>query len=89
MTILNAVRAATLACAMTIVPAAHADEQHHEWDYGKEHGPHHWGKLKVDFAACGLGKVQSPIDIRNADPAKLDSIRFDYQPSPLRIIDND
>ena len=75
-----------LACALAIAP--HAEAQHHEWDYGKDHGPGHWEKLKPDFATCGIGKAQSPIDIRNAQAGNLEPIRFDYQPSPLRIIDN-
>jgi len=78
-------RIAMLVCGISI---AHAEEQHHEWDYGKQHGPGHWGAIKPEFATCGVGKAQSPIDIRHAQAGKLEPIRFDYQPSPLRIIDN-
>ena len=82
-------RSGAIACAVAFVSvAAHAEEGHHEWDYGKEHGPKHWAALKSDFAACGMGKMQSPIDIRNPVPGKLDPIEFDYHPSPLRVIDN-
>lgn len=78
-----------LACALALAPAvAFAEGEHHEWDYGKEHGPTHWGAIKSDFAACGAGKEQSPIDIRGAVPSRLDPIEFDYHPTPLRIIDN-
>src|SRR5262245_1463937 len=66
----------------------HAEEKHHEWDYGAEHGPKQWGALKSEFAACGTGTTQSPIDIRGAVPSELDPIRFEYRPGPLRIIDN-
>jgi carbonic anhydrase len=62
--------------------ATYAEEGHHDWDYGKEHGPRHWGE------SCATGKAQSPIDIRNAVPGKLAPIRFDYHATPLRIIDN-
>src|SRR5207253_2951081 len=41
-----------------------------------------------EFAACGLGKAQSPIDIRGATPTDLPAIRFDYHASPLKVIDN-
>ena len=40
------------------------------------------------FATCKLGKVQSPIDIRGAKAADLPAIKFDYKPSPLKVIDN-
>jgi carbonic anhydrase len=60
----------------------------HEWDYGEEHGPQHWGDLKAEFATCKAGHRQSPIDIQKAEKADLPAIQFDYKPSPLRIIDN-
>lgn len=82
MKILNA---ALLAGALSL---AHAEEQHHEWDYGEAHGPGHWGAIKPEFATCGAGQAQSPVDIRNAKAADLQPIQFDYHPVPLRIIDN-
>src|SRR5258708_23129643 len=85
---LNALRASTLACVVTIVSAAAYADEPHEWDYGEEHGPRVWAELKPEFAACGAGKVQSPINIRNAQPSKLAPIKFDYRPTALRIIDN-
>ena len=58
------------------------------WAYGGHGGPAEWGKLDKEFATCKLGKNQSPIDIRGAKAADLPAIRFDYKPSPLRVIDN-
>jgi carbonic anhydrase len=60
----------------------------HEWDYGSEHGPLHWGDVKAEYASCKTGHRQSPIDIQNAETADLPAIEFDYKPSSLRIIDN-
>ena len=74
--------AATHAHSQEAKPAAHA------WDYGKEHGPEHWGELDPAFAACQSGHRQSPIDIQQTRKADLPSIAFDYHPSPLRIVDN-
>jgi len=79
--------ATVLVSALAFSPLA-AGEGQHEWDYGAEHGPQHWGGIKTEFASCAVGKTQSPIDIRGAVPGKLDPIRFDYHPSELRIIDN-
>ena len=42
----------------------------------------------MGMPACKLGKVQSPIDIRGAKTADLPAIKFDYKPSPLKVIDN-
>jgi carbonic anhydrase len=60
----------------------------HAWDYGTEHGPQHWGELKAEYASCGVGQRQSPIDIAKTEKADLPPITFDYKPSSLRIIDN-
>jgi carbonic anhydrase len=60
----------------------------HEWDYGREHGPQHWGDLKPEFATCKTGHRQSPIDVGKTEKADLPPIQFDYKASPLRIVDN-
>jgi carbonic anhydrase len=61
----------------------------HAWDYGDDaKGPSHWGELKPEFASCMNGHHQSPIDIRDPHKADLPPIQFNYQPSPLDIIDN-
>jgi carbonic anhydrase len=60
----------------------------HEWGYDGEHGPGHWGALKSEYASCGIGKAQSPINIQGAMPSKLAPLQFDYRATPLHIIDN-
>jgi carbonic anhydrase len=45
-------------------------------------------RLKPDFAACGSGQRQSPIDIRDGFAVQLDPVEFAYQPSSFRVIDN-
>jgi carbonic anhydrase len=58
------------------------------WTYEGEHGPGHWAHLDPAYETCGVGKHQSPIDVRGAKPADLPAIAFAYQPSPLKVIDN-
>lgn len=79
---LSLVLVACLASAQETQPPAHA------WSYDGEEGPTHWGDLKPDYVTCKLGKLQSPIDIRDAKKASLPSIQFDYKPSALKIINN-
>jgi carbonic anhydrase len=73
--------------AQTAKPAAHAQ---HEWTYSGKTGPKKWGGIKPDYVICKTGHAQSPIDIRTNATTKsaLDPIVFEYQPSPLKIIDN-
>jgi carbonic anhydrase len=67
-------------------PAAEAAEPPH-WDYGAEHGPAAWGTLAEQYAACGTGQVQSPVDIVGAMPAaSLPALAAAYRPAALRII---
>jgi carbonic anhydrase len=76
-------------CALVFVPGTAQDHPPaHTWDYSKAHGPGHWAELSPEFAACKTGHRQSPIDIRDPKKADLPPIQFDYQPSPLHIIDN-
>ena len=67
-----------------------AEEGHPHWSYGGATGPAKWAGLEKEFSACGVGKTQSPIDIRDAavKPGDLPAIGFDYKPSPLKIVDN-
>jgi carbonic anhydrase len=58
------------------------------WTYQGHGGPEEWGSLKSEFGTCKLGKLQSPIDIHGAQVADLPAIKFNYQPSVLKIVDN-
>jgi carbonic anhydrase len=70
------------------MPGQEVKAEHHEWDYGSALGPAHWGSLKPEFAQCRSGHHQSPIDIERPVKADLPALKFDYHPSPLRIVDN-
>jgi carbonic anhydrase len=82
---------AVLAAAASVMTAGllHADEEHH-WGYEGSTGPAKWASLESEYATCGTGKTQSPIDIQDSAAKKSDlpPIAFDYKPSPLKIIDN-
>jgi len=58
------------------------------WAYDGPDNPSRWGALDSAYAACGVGRAQSPIDIRGARSAALPALTFDYHPVPLTIIDN-
>jgi methyl-accepting chemotaxis protein len=58
------------------------------WTYDGHSGPENWGTLAHEFAACGEGKAQSPIDIKDAKPGRVEPIETDYQETPLDIINN-
>jgi carbonic anhydrase len=64
------------------------DYSHVHWGYAGPGAPENWAKLRAEYATCGKGKRQSPIDIRGGIKVDLDPIRFDYRPTQFRIIDN-
>jgi len=86
MNVSKAVVALSIGFALGYVAAAQGEGAH--WTYGGHGGPAEWGALSSEFATCKLGKNQSPIDIRGAKAADLPPIKFDYKPSPLKVIDN-
>jgi carbonic anhydrase len=92
----SALRRVRLRVALFIIafgmtaPALLGAEEHSHWSYSGSTGPAKWGTLEHDYGSCALGKVQSPIDIRDDDVRKADlpAIDFEYKPSKLSIIDN-
>jgi carbonic anhydrase len=67
-------------------PPAAAHAAH--WDYTGSAGPEAWARMQPEFATCGSGTRQSPIDIQGGIRVELDPVRFDYRPSAFRVIDN-
>ena len=65
----------------------HADQSAH-WSYSGARGPEHWSELSADYAACGIGVHQSPIDIAGAVPATLQSLRYEYHSLGTTIVNN-
>ena len=63
--------------------AAH-DGSH--WTYGGETGPAAWGHLNPEWAPCGDGKNQSPIDIDQTAQADLSALKAQFPPVQLHVI---
>ncbi len=60
-------------------------KKHAHWGYEGEMGPDNWGK---EFAMCGRGRSQSPVDIRGPFEKTKSVVTAAYQNGPLRIINN-
>ena len=58
------------------------------WNYEGKTGPAYWDCLSDEYALCGSGKQQSPIDITDSIKAHLPPLMFNYQPIPLIIENN-
>ncbi len=53
------------------------------WSYAGDTGPDKWGELTRDWAVCGNGRYQSPIDIRASVGAKLQPVSASIKSTPL------
>ena len=56
-----------------------------DWRYGGPENPTHWGELNPEFAACEIGKDQSPINLEQVDQSSPASLEFNYKPTSLEI----
>ncbi len=68
-------------------PTTHTSHAAH-WDYTGAGAPEHWGGLQPEYSTCTEGREQSPIDISTVTITSLPTIEFNYQPSPLEIVNN-
>jgi carbonic anhydrase len=62
--------------------------QAERWGYIGKWDPARWDEMSPEYALCGKGTQQSPIDISDPEPAEMAPIRFDYKPVPLTIWNN-
>jgi carbonic anhydrase len=87
---MNHGRYALVGAFALLATAGVAAETHHHWSYSGESGPGHWSALEADYAACGKGKAQSPIDITPSQThaQSLPALAFDYHAGALHIVNN-
>ena len=74
----------TLALSGSVMATEHAVH----WGYEGDVAPAKWAQLSPEFAVCGTGKNQSPIDIQGGIKAKLPKVPFSYQAGGNEIVNN-
>ena len=74
---MHALRLICIISLMAILSAC-GDEAPVEWGYTGPGAPEHWASLSPDFAACAIGKQQSPIDITGYQAGGPAPISFSY-----------
>ena len=58
------------------------------WGYSGEAGPENWSKIDTEFALCGLGRNQSPVDLSRFVEADLEPLELAYQAGAADIVNN-
>jgi carbonic anhydrase len=74
--------------AFLMSTAASASDDGVHWGYSGDSGPDHWAELSPDYAACGIGVNQSPVDITSTIEAELEPLVFDYHTGSIDIVNN-
>lgn len=64
-----------------------ASESPH-WGYQGDVAPKYWSELKADYALCGSGENQSPINITNTVDAKLPELDINYSSYGSNVVNN-
>jgi len=73
-------------CMVTLAAASVVGQ---EWGYFGDVGPEHWGGLSPEFATCGTGEEQSPINFGHSRFRSFHrSLRLDYGPTEGEIFNN-
>ncbi len=75
-------------CSLVLLRFSVTAQHAPHWGYTGDEGPEHWSQLDPVNATCGVGKRQSPIDIKGATTSGLPPLNFNYNAVPLNIIDN-
>jgi carbonic anhydrase len=80
-----ATRRAVLAlCLAGAVPAALAAADA-SWSYAGADGPDKWGSLDRDYAACAVGRQQSPVALTTATARDVANPQISYVPTDARV----
>lgn len=55
------------------------------WSYAGSNGPSRWAALSEEFASCGTGREQSPIDLGSSRGRRVGQLDFSYSRSNLSV----
>ncbi len=79
----------SVSAALTLLsPLLLAESSNSHWGYSGHDGPESWGKLSPKYGMCGMGKNQSPINIRTSLDADLAALSPVYKSDSKEILNN-
>ncbi|KAG0492807.1 hypothetical protein HPP92_005922 [Vanilla planifolia] len=73
-----------LVCSPAATSQEVEDEHEFSYDPDSSNGPEKWGEIRPEWAKCGTGQLQSPIDLNNKRVEVvygLDELRRAYRPA--------
>lgn len=73
---------------LATAPAVSAFDALPDWRYEEPGGPSSWAKMRSEWAVCGDGRRQAPINISDGFLVDLPPLKFEYRPSLFRELDD-
>ncbi len=86
----NIIRTGLMSLAIAMSATVFSAEVHWDYDDTGTAGPSNWGNLSPDFALCGTGQAQSPINFISGTEvtAELKKLKTDYDSDGLNVQNN-
>ncbi len=85
---LTAVTATGCTATASAAPDGASQETAH-WSYEGATGPEHWASLSEDYAACGTGRAQSPVDLdEDVAVGTGTPVAVHYRPVTAEVVNN-
>ncbi len=81
------IAALAIACLLSTTTAFASGHKAH-WGYSGEEAPEHWGTLSHEYAMCGMGKNQSPINLTGMIEGELPALSVNYAAKGTEVINN-
>lgn len=77
MSLKNTIISIFIVFVVALMLSSDSEEKGAYWDYTEDSGPKEWANLDEKYRMCEDGLNQSPINITNVIPAKLDPLTFE------------
>jgi len=71
--------------AISMMTATAVTAQSLDWRYTDGTAPEHWAKANASYAACDAGKMQSPIDLNQANAIGDIELSTNYGPAKAKL----
>lgn len=76
---MNSLSRALMLGLCILLPNLAAGSGRIEWQYEGHLGPENWGFIKPDYALCGTGQQQSPVDLTGAVETTLPALELHWR----------
>ncbi|KAB7887567.1 carbonic anhydrase [Poseidonibacter ostreae] len=77
MSLKNTIISIFIVFVVALMLSGTSEEKGAHWDYTEDLGPKEWANLDEKYSMCENGLNQSPINITNVIPAKLNPLEFE------------